>query len=38
MTLNYSVIVETYPFLNGVVDDSIPAMKSSLLDKKKLTR
>jgi hypothetical protein len=30
MTLNYQVIVERYPFLNGVVGGSLPTMKSSL--------
>jgi hypothetical protein len=31
MTLNYWVIVERYPFLNGVVGDSILAVDSSLI-------
>ena len=30
MILNYWVIVERYPFPNGVVGGSIPALKSSL--------
>jgi hypothetical protein len=30
VTPNYWVIVEMYPFLNGVVGGSIPIMKSSL--------
>ena len=30
MTLNYNVIVERYPFPNGGVGDSIPAVKFSL--------
>jgi hypothetical protein len=30
MTLNYWVIVEGYPFSNGVVCGSTPAVKSSL--------
>jgi hypothetical protein len=30
MTLNYRVMVERYPFWNGVVGGSSPAMKSSL--------
>ena len=30
MTLNYQVIVERYSFPNGVVDGSIPIVKSSL--------
>jgi hypothetical protein len=30
MTLNYRVIVERYPFPNGVVGGSIPVVKSSL--------
>ena len=30
MTLNYLVIVERYPILNGVVGGSIPIVKSSL--------
>jgi hypothetical protein len=30
MTLNYQVIVERYPFPNGVVGGLIPAVKSSL--------
>ena len=30
MTLNYWLIVERYPFLNGVVGGSISAVKSSL--------
>ena len=30
MTLNYPVIVETYPFSNGVVGGSMLAVKSSL--------
>jgi hypothetical protein len=30
MTLNYRVIVERYPFPNGVVDNLIPVLKSSL--------
>ena len=39
MTLNYRVIVERYPFLNGVVGGSIDAVKFSLLDmEKKLAR
>ena len=39
MTLNYRVTMERYPFLNGVVGSSIPAVKSSLyLTEKKLAR
>jgi hypothetical protein len=38
MTLNYLVIVERYPFLNGVVIDSILAVKSSLYLTKKLAK
>ena len=38
MTLDYRVIVERYPISNGVVGGSIPAVKSSQLDKKKLAR
>ena len=39
MTLHYWVIVERYSFPNGVVGDSIPAVKSSLyLMGKKLAR
>ena len=34
MTLNYWVIVEKYPFLNEVVGDLIPTVKSSLYRKK----
>ena len=30
MTLNYRVIVERYPFPNGMVGSSIPALKYSL--------
>jgi hypothetical protein len=30
MTLNYRVIMERYPFPNGVVGGSVPVMKSSL--------
>jgi hypothetical protein len=30
MTLNYWVIMERYPFLNGVVGGLIPVVKSSL--------
>jgi hypothetical protein len=30
MTLNYQVLVERYPFPNGVVSGSIPVVKSSL--------
>ena len=30
MTLNYRMIMERYPFPNGVVDGSIPFVKSSL--------
>ena len=30
VTLNYQVIVERYPFLNGVVGGSILVVKSSL--------
>ena len=30
LTLNYRVIVEKYPFPNGVVGGSIPVVKSSL--------
>jgi hypothetical protein len=30
MTLNYQVIVERYPFMNEVVDSSIPDVSSSL--------
>jgi hypothetical protein len=38
MILNYQVIVERYPFMNGVVGGSIPFMKSFLyfMEKKKL--
>ena len=39
MTLSYQVIVERYPFLNGVVGGSISALKSSLyLMEKKITK
>jgi hypothetical protein len=39
MTLNYWVIVERFPFLNGVVGSSIPTMKSFLyFTGKKLSR
>ena len=39
MTLNYRVIVNRYPFPNGVVVGSIPTVKSSLyLTGKKLAR
>jgi hypothetical protein len=39
VALNDPVIVQRYPFLNGVVGDSTPAMKSSLyLTGKKLGR
>jgi hypothetical protein len=39
MILNYRVIVERYPFLNGVVNGSIPVMKFfSLLDEKKTNK
>ena len=30
MTMNYHVIVERHPFMNGVVGNSIPAIKSSI--------
>ena len=30
VTLNYMVIVDMYPFLNGVVGNSVPTVKSSL--------
>jgi hypothetical protein len=30
MTLNYWLMVERYPFSNGVVDNLIPVVKSSL--------
>ena len=39
MALNYQVIVERYPFPNGMVGGSILTVKSSLyLTVKKLTR
>jgi hypothetical protein len=38
MTLNYRVIVEKYPFPNGVVGGSIPAVNSSLYLTEKLGR
>ena len=38
MTLNYCMIVAKYPFPNGVVDDSIPTVKSSLCLTEKITK
>ena len=38
MTLNYRVIVERYPFPNGVVGNSIYVVKSSLYLTEKLAR
>jgi hypothetical protein len=38
MTLNYRVIVESYPFPNGVVGDLIMVVKSSLFDGKNYTK
>ena len=38
MTLNYQVIVERYPFPNGVVGGSIPAVKSFLYLTEKKTK
>ena len=35
MTLNYQVILERYPFMNGVIGSSISAVKSSLYLTKK---